>query len=194
MIRSTANDMLTFLAANMGITETKLQPAMQLANTPQRPTAGPDYVGLGWMVPGSGQGLHWHNGQTPGYHSFLAWDTERRIGVVVLANASVMIDDIGFAALGGLPKPFPIDQQLLAEYAGRYQFPDGVVVTIRVEGTRVFIQAPNQPEYELYGRSETEFSPLAFKAVITFCRNDSGEVDRLVLVEGGKTFEAERLP
>ena len=35
-IRSTANDMLKFLAANMGMTETGLQPALQLANTPQR--------------------------------------------------------------------------------------------------------------------------------------------------------------
>ncbi len=47
-IRYTANDMLTFLAANMGMIETDLQPAIQLANTPQRPTDGLGYIGLGW--------------------------------------------------------------------------------------------------------------------------------------------------
>ena len=88
-IRSTANDMLTFLAANMGMTETGLQPALQLANTPQRLMDGLDYMGLGWVLPNSGKGIHWHNGETGGYHSYLGWDPQRKIGVVVLANAAV---------------------------------------------------------------------------------------------------------
>ena len=197
MIRSTANDMLTFLAANMGLTETDLQPAMQLANTPQRLTdAG--YIGLGWGVPESGQGMHGHSGQTPGYHSFLAWDSERRIGVVVLANAPIDISYIGVFLMSESAKLvetiLQVDPQLLAEYAGRYQFPDGSVMTIRVDGARIFMKAPNRPEYEFYARSETEFSPLAFEAEATFFRNDSGEVDRLVLVENGATFEAQKVP
>jgi len=198
MIRSTANDMLTFLAANMGLTETDLQRAVQLANTPQRPADGPGYIGLGWGVPETGQGMHTHSGQTHGYHSFLAWDSERRIGVVVLANAPIDISYIGVFLMSESAKLvetiLQVDPQLLAEYAGRYQSPDGVVVTIRVDGTRIFMQAPNRPEHEFYARSETEFSPLAFEAEITFSRNDSGEVDRLVLVENGETFEAKKVP
>ena len=57
-IRSTANDLLIFLAANMGMAETELQPALQLANTPQRPTDGSDYIGLGWFLPSTGKGIH----------------------------------------------------------------------------------------------------------------------------------------
>jgi len=87
-ILSTANDLLTFLAANMGITDSELRPAVQLANTPQRPgemwTLA--YIGLGWNVPGSGSGIHYHGGGHFGYTSFLAWDSERQIGVVVLMN------------------------------------------------------------------------------------------------------------
>ena len=112
-IQSTANDMLTFLAANMGMTSTELQPALQLANTPQRPTDEPgDMVGLGWHFPGwsfmigdrrfvlPGRGIPWHNGQTGGSHAYLAWDPQRKIGVVVLANAAVDIDEVGSQLMG----------------------------------------------------------------------------------------------
>ena len=67
-------------------------------------------------------------------------------------------------------------------------------MTIRVDGTRIFIQAPNKPEYELLARSENQFYPRAFDAEITFYKNASGEVDRLVLVESGETFEAKKVP
>jgi len=200
-IRSTANDMLTFLAANMGMTETGLQPALQLANTPQRPIIGQDYIGLGWCLPNSGKAIHWHNGETGGYHSYLGWDPQRKIGVVVLANAAVDIDDVGLQLIRRLPlTPVSIDPQVLAAYAGKYQLPGisqevkEVVVTIRVDGTRIFIQAPNKPEYELLARSENQFYPRAFDAEITFYKNASGEVDRLVLVESGETFEAKKVP
>ena len=52
----------------------------------------------------------------------------------------------------------PIDPQVLAAYAGKYQFPDGVIVTIRVDGARNFIQVPNHREYELLARSKKKFS------------------------------------
>jgi D-alanyl-D-alanine-carboxypeptidase/D-alanyl-D-alanine-endopeptidase len=90
-IRSTANDMLTFLAANMGMTETELQPAMQLANTPQRPTDGPNPIGLGWGL----GAIPNHSGRTMGYYSYLAWDPQRRIGVVMLTNSTISITDVG---------------------------------------------------------------------------------------------------
>jgi CubicO group peptidase (beta-lactamase class C family) len=138
-IRSTANDMLKFLAVNMGLTETKLQPAIQLANTPQRPGENGSY----------NQG-----GRTMGYTSFLIWDSEREIGLVVLTNAFTDVSDVSFQLMRGLPKPFPVDPQVLAAYAGRYQDSDGGIVTIRVDNTRIFVLPPNKPEYELIASSE----------------------------------------
>jgi D-alanyl-D-alanine-carboxypeptidase/D-alanyl-D-alanine-endopeptidase len=112
-IQSTANDMLTFLAANMGITETELQPALQLAITPQRPADVPEcMLGLGWHIPSwpimigdsrflvPGKGILEHNGGTGGFSSYLAWDPQRKIGVVVLANVAVSIDDVGLQLMG----------------------------------------------------------------------------------------------
>jgi len=112
-LQSTANDMLTFLAANMGLIGKELQPALQLAGTPQRPTeVSVCMVGLGWHFPSwpiiigdsrflvPGKGIHEHNGGTGGYRSYLAWDPQRKVGVVVLANVAVSIDDVGLQLMG----------------------------------------------------------------------------------------------
>ena len=112
-IQSTANDLLTFLAANMGITGTELQPALRLANTPQRPTDEPgNMVGFGWHIPGwsvmpvdqryiiPGRGISEHGGGTGGTRSYLAWDPQRKIGVVVLANAATNVEDVGDQLMG----------------------------------------------------------------------------------------------
>ena len=88
----------------------------------------------------------------------------------------------------------PVDPQILAAYAGRYQFLDGIVVTIRIDGARIFMQVPDQGEYELLARSESRFSPFVFGAEITFYRNDSGEVDRMGVTTEGDTLEAKKVP
>ena len=89
----------------------------------------------------------------------------------------------------------PVDPQVLAAYAGKYQFPDGVILTIRVDSTFIFIQVPNQPEIELYARSENQFYPPVDAGELTFYKNASGEVDRMAVVTGeGKTIEGKNVP
>ncbi len=193
-ILSTANDLLTFLAANMGITDTGLRPALQLANTPQRPGEMLAYIGLGWNLPGSGNGIHYHGGGHPGYSSFLAWDSERKIGVVVLMNVyDGPKEYLGYSLLRGLPKPFPVDPQVLAAYAGSYQF-DDFIVTIRVDGARIYPQVPGNQGGELIAISENQFYLRELYAEIVFYRNDRGEVDRMEVVGIGGTLEATRIP
>jgi serine-type D-Ala-D-Ala carboxypeptidase/endopeptidase len=193
-IHSTANDMLTFLAANMGITDIELQPAMQRAKTPQRLTFEANYIGLGWLLPKHAVGIVKHNGQSMGYNSFLAWDPQRKIGLVVLTNAHVSIDDVAPQLMRGLPKPFPVDPQVLATYAGRYQDSDGVILTIRVDGSRIFVQTPQGQEYELFASSENQFYVRGLFVEGTFYTNASGEVDRLVWLGEGVAHEAKRVP
>jgi D-alanyl-D-alanine-carboxypeptidase/D-alanyl-D-alanine-endopeptidase len=196
-IRSTANDLLTFLAANMGLTDTDLQPALQLASTPQHPgemwTLA--YIGLGWNLPGSGNGILYHGGTTFGYSSFLAWDSERKIGVVVLMNVyDGPRERIAFPLLRGFPlTPVPVDPSILAAYAGRYQF-DDFDVTIRVDGTHIYFGVPGIGEAELIAISEDRFYLADLYAEVAFNPNDHGEVDRLEMVGIGGTLEASRIP
>jgi CubicO group peptidase (beta-lactamase class C family) len=99
-LRSTARDMLTFLAANAGLSETPLSPALHATHEPQAP-AGPNMqVALGWHVrTGENGETVWHNGGTGGYRTWAGFRPTERVGVVVLTNTSTSADDIGFHML-----------------------------------------------------------------------------------------------
>lgn len=91
-LRSTANDMLSFLAAALGFTASPLNAAMTSMRSVRVPTAangldnGLD-VALGWHVLREpGREIISHEGATGGYESFVGFDPDARVGVVVLAN------------------------------------------------------------------------------------------------------------
>jgi hypothetical protein len=90
--------------------------------------------------------------------------------------------EVGRHLMRGLPKPFPVNPQVFAVVAGRYQDSDGVILTIRVDGRRRVVQSPNQPEYELFARSENQIYLQDSDAKFTFYRYASGEVGRAVLL------------
>jgi D-alanyl-D-alanine-carboxypeptidase/D-alanyl-D-alanine-endopeptidase len=96
-IRSTANDMLRYLKANMGIDQSPLVAAMKLAQRPRSDMAKTMRIGLAWLT--TDKGIVWHNGATGGYRSFLGFTADGRRGVVIITNTAVEADDLGFATL-----------------------------------------------------------------------------------------------
>lgn len=99
-LRSDANDMLTFLAANIGIIRSKLTPAMDMTHE-ERVSAGKNMkVGLGWHTSDNGKTrIIWHNGGTGGYRTFCGFIKDKKTGVVVLSNMNISADDIGLHIL-----------------------------------------------------------------------------------------------
>ena len=97
-IRSTARDMLTFLAANLQFQSTDLDPALEMAHQLRVGAGRGMDIGLGWHVRSGSQGrsIIWHNGGTGGYRSFSGFEKEQKLGVVVLANSDESVDDLGF--------------------------------------------------------------------------------------------------
>jgi serine-type D-Ala-D-Ala carboxypeptidase/endopeptidase len=91
-LHSTANDLLKFVAANMGQPRSTLLPAMMNSHLPRRrsdsfPVA---FVGLGWQVRNrEGKEIVWHNGGTGGYSAFVGFNKKQNVGVVVLSNSSI---------------------------------------------------------------------------------------------------------
>jgi CubicO group peptidase (beta-lactamase class C family) len=65
-VRSTANDMLKFLAANLELTETPLKPAMRRMRSVSKETGVPDLkIGMAWHIfTKFGTEIWWHNGGT----------------------------------------------------------------------------------------------------------------------------------
>ncbi|MCH7872750.1 MAG: serine hydrolase, partial [Planctomycetes bacterium] len=89
-LRSTARDMLDFLAANMGLIETPLLKAMKSSHE-RRNDAGSSRmaIGLAWHIRGSGENtIIWHNGGTGGYRSFAGFIPRQKRGIVILTNSS----------------------------------------------------------------------------------------------------------
>ena len=97
-LRSTANDMLTFLAANLGYVKTPLSGAMADQIATRRPAEGSDFeVGYGWRIQTKhGSTIVWHGGATGGYRCYIGFDPNARVGVIVLSNVLMpLVDDIG---------------------------------------------------------------------------------------------------
>ncbi len=108
-LRSTVNDLLKFLAANLGLVKSPLLTAMQKTHQPQHGTPRPELeIGLGWHILKKFETeIVWHNGGTGGYHSFIGFDKGKRRGVAILSNSTSYIDDIGRHLL---ESQFPLDK------------------------------------------------------------------------------------
>jgi len=193
-LRSTVNDMLKFVAANLGLKTSPLLAAMQKTHQMQHETGIPDLeIGLGWhILKKSDTSIVWHNGGTGGYHSFIGFDPKARRGVVVLSNSSNDIDDIGRHLLVSqyplakieapkVRKEIRLEAKLLDAYVGEYQLAPGFIIAVTREGDQLFGQATGQGKFELAAETETDFFLKVVDAQITFVKNDKGQVTHLVL-------------
>ena len=202
-LRSTARDMLRLLTAAMGLRETPLREtplrrAFDLMLEKRRPTGTPDLdIAMAWHVwTRYGTEIVWHNGGTGGYRSFAGYDPKTKTGVVVLCNTSFGVDDLGLHALEPKwpvarfrppvdRKPVAVDEQLLQSYVGEYELRPGFTISVTRTGGRVYMEATGQPMFEYLAASPTEFFRTAGDIRITFFKDPSGAVTRLVLYQDG---------
>ncbi len=95
-LRSTANDLLKYVSANLGLGPSGLTPLMEKTHAVHFRRATKSDMGLGWFIDhGEGARIIGHDGGTGGYCSFVGFDTLHRRGVVVLSNSLVDVSDIG---------------------------------------------------------------------------------------------------
>ncbi|MFZ6721329.1 serine hydrolase [Undibacterium sp. Ji49W] len=95
-IRSSTNDMLKFLAANMGKDST-LKAVINKMQEPLEPQEPGKPVRLAWggYSKRYGSEITGHSGGTGGYRSYIGFDRKAGKGVVVLSNATTDVADIG---------------------------------------------------------------------------------------------------
>jgi len=206
-LRSSANDLLTFLAANLGYTKTPLAAAMASMLAVRRPTgnAGMGEVGLAWIIskPSTDE-IIWHNGGTGGYRSFMGYDPKTRVGVVVLSNTftAAGVDDIGMHLLDShVPllaapkeqKQIAVDPKLFDGYTGRYQLAPDFILTITREGDHLFAQATGQPKFEVFPESDRDYFYKVVDAQITFETDNKGHATSLTLHQNGRNLPAKRI-
>lgn len=86
-VRSDAADLLAFVAANLNPTNSGIYKTLHETQAIHFKTLLGG-VGLGWQIQRQIEGitLHWHNGGTGGYVSFIGFDKANQVGVVILSN------------------------------------------------------------------------------------------------------------
>ena len=205
-IRSTTNDMLKFLDANLHPERGALQRAMAFAHEERAP-AGNMGIGLNWIIRHAGpDAIVWHNGGTGGYRTFIGFEPSRKTGVVVMTNsAGEGADDIGFHLLDSrlplVPKPAPakartaidVRPDILARYVGRYQLAPNFILEVTLKDNVLFAQATGQPMVRLWAESESGFFLKEVDAQVDFIRDAQGTTTGLVLHQNGQNISAPKL-
>ncbi len=205
---SSANDLLKFLAANMGYGPAQLCVSMARTHTERKKVALFMKIGLGWMhLEGFGMDMIWHDGCTGGYRSFIGFDPKGHCGVIVLANEANDMDDVGrrvalpdvYDTLDKFKAPkqraaVPIDPAILDRYVGEYKFNRSESLTVSRDGDHLVAKAsgPLEFPYSIWAESATDFFLTAVDAQINFVTNSTGSVTGILFYQDGKKQKATR--
>jgi D-alanyl-D-alanine-carboxypeptidase/D-alanyl-D-alanine-endopeptidase len=207
-LRSSANDMLTFLAANLGYVKTPLAAAMAAEVSIRRPTTIPDMeIAYAWHIQTkNGNSIIWHNGGTGGYRTYMGYDPKSRAGVVVLSNVATAAgpDDIGRYLLDAsypLQKAEPLKERteitvntkVLDNYVGSYQLAPNAIMTITREGDKLLTQLTGQGKIEVFAENERKFFLKVVDAQLTFDVDAQGKATQVTLHQNGRDQTAKRI-
>ncbi len=202
-IRSTTNDMLVFLAANLHPERGALERAMAFAHEERAP-AGNMMIGLNWLTLHAGSDtIVWHNGGTGGYRTFIGFEPSRKTGVIVMTNTGgAGADDIGFhlldPALPLTPAPkhytaIELPHDLLARCVGTYRLAPNLAIEVTLQDTALYMHPTDQPAYRLWPMSETDFFIKEADVQFSFVLDANGKVTSAVLHQNGQNVPATKL-
>ena len=172
-LRSDANDVLTFLAANLGYFKTPLAAAMAAEVSVRRPAGSPGMqIAYAWHVQTkNGNSIIWHSGASGGYRSYMGYDPKSRVGIVLLSNIASEpgTDDIGRHLLDATypiekaeplkeHKEIKVDTKILDKYVGTYQRVPGAIMTVTRDGDQLMTQVRGQGRFRCIRRAQESFS------------------------------------
>lgn len=193
-LHSSADDLLTFMAV---LADTRSPVAAVLPTMLGTRRQAPGFQqALGWMVlrRTSDDEILFHDGQTRGFASSIAYDPQARTGVVVLSNAAAGVGDIArhllrpAIPLANPTGPAPlrteiqVDLKLFDLYAGQYEPGPGAVFTVSREGDALMLQLPGLPKLRLRPESDRDFFVAENTRIsVSFEVSSSSQVTRMLL-------------
>jgi serine-type D-Ala-D-Ala carboxypeptidase/endopeptidase len=195
-LRSTAEDMLKYLKANVGPPRTQLEQAMSFAREIRVPLGdeGSGY-GFAWRTDVSAGGpLVMHGGVTAGFSARMAFMPEAGIGTILLIDERTF----GFQHRGGNGLLFPLPPartwmearvapEVLARYAGRYAPTAGPgAYDVRLEEEAFLtLQPRGQERTRLHATSDSTFYVLGSPLSLSFRQRDDGTMSMEARDRGG---------
>lgn len=185
-IRSSANDLLKYAAAQMGLTNSPLRPLMDKTHISQVPNAfGDADVAIPWWIyHHDGAELITHGGNTGGQTAFLGFDKKLKRGVVVLANCGDLngqaVRPLGMYLLHPPtvhPSAIELPVKKLDVCCGLYEFTDiplGILM-VRRNGDRLNTTLLNAPSGDWLPQSERKFTDEWGASEMCFYHNLLGQ-------------------
>ena len=201
-LRSSLDDMLKYLAANIDPPATPLGRAIAASHASRFTVNNALQLGLNWHISTINRDtLVWHNGGTAGFRTIIAWNPRTRVGAVLLGTSALDNEDIVRHVLVGLPlanivvrKEVPVPAARLADYVGRYRLAPQFAIDITSRDGALFAQATGQPRFPLYAEADDRFFLKVVDAQMEFSRDSTGKVTSLTLVQNGARIPGKREP
>ncbi len=202
-LRSTAEDILRFVAANTGPPTSQVERSMRDAHKVRNTIDANADIGLNWRVMKFGdKRIITHGGATRGFRAFVGFDPDAGVGVVLLANYPISSRDIALhlinpdIPLGDTPVADRIEvfvpENILKTYVGEYELRPTFVINVTLENDGLYVQATGQNKFPVFPKSDTKFFARVVNAQISFTKDDGGAVDGLILHQGGRSTPAPR--
>lgn len=147
-----------------------------------------------------------HSGEINGFVTFVIRDPAEELYVLALsnvANPDVISVAQGLAAIAyGYGEPYDLLQQhnaveldpaIYEKYVGVYQLPPDVMITVTSQDGRLFAQTGDNPEFEIYPESETDFFAKIADLHLRFQVDADGTVTGMNISESGQELQAEKV-
>ena len=164
--------------------------------------------GYGWQIlPPSPQTLNrslvLHAGGIPGFSTDLLRYPNEHVTVIILANlnpvgmpeVSRSLSAIVFGEHYAMPpvrRPHKIDPAIYDTYVGRYEINPAISLDVTREGNQLIVQATGQQRDIAVPESPDTFYSRISPSRLTFVKDDSGKVDRLVIHDPDRDIPAIR--
>lgn len=144
-----------------------------------------------------------HGGGIEGFNTWLGYDPDRKISVVVLGNlnggapnrigSSLMtLAQGGKVTLPGERVAITLPPAALTAYVGQYDVTPEFGFVVRVEGGKLMVQATGQGALELHAEKADHFFLKEVDAQLVFRRDASGKIDAAILKQNGRETVAVR--
>lgn len=137
-----------------------------------------------------------HGGNNIGFNSDMAYYPEERLAVIVLANLNGTVTGKITTALAAVahgeavtlplpPKAVTLPREVLASYAGTYQFTN-YTVDMKVEGSHLIADFDDGARIVFFAESETKFFDKTWGIELQFSKDENSKVAYVTRHQDGK--------
>lgn len=86
-----------------------------------------------------------------------------------------------------------LDAATLSTYVGEYELAPGMIVAVTLDAGKPYVQLTGQPRFELFSEAKDRLFLKVVDAVLEFQRGPDGQVNAVILHQGGQHLPAKRV-